>query len=135
MNSSMTAFFTEATGRVTMGDGALELTVEDARDYLYVPDARKFDKANRKAIHIAFQPLLKRPIGSVFNEIQRPDRQALDRAVLSAIGLDPNEMFASPVRRSQCTGARAHRPGEEKESIEGFSLKKSRQSYLRGCLE
>ena len=53
-----------------MGDGALELTVEDARDYLYVPDARKFDKVNRKAIRAAFQPLLQRPIGSVLDEIQ-----------------------------------------------------------------
>ncbi len=91
MNSSLTAFFTESTGRVTMGDGALELTVEDARDYLYVPDARKIDDPSRQAIHAAFQPLLQRPIGSVFDEIQLPDRQALDRAVLSAVGLNPDK--------------------------------------------
>jgi hypothetical protein len=91
MNSSLTAFFTEATGRVTMGDGALELTVEDARDYLYVPDVRNFDEADRETIRMAFQPLLKRPIGSVLDEIQKPDRQALDRAVLSAIGMDSDE--------------------------------------------
>jgi len=88
INSSLTAFFTETAGRVTLGDGALDLTVEDARDYLYVPDARKFDEASQQAIRAAFQPLLQRPIGSVLDEIQRPDRQALDRAVLAAIGLD-----------------------------------------------
>ena len=88
INSSLTAFFTETAGRVTLGDGALDLTVEDARDSLYVPDARKFDEASQQAIRAAFQPLLQRPIGSVLDEIQRPDRQALDRAVLAAIGLD-----------------------------------------------
>jgi methylase of polypeptide subunit release factors len=91
MNSSLTAFFTETAGRVSMGDGALELTVEDARDYLCVPDARKFDDPSRQAIRAAFQPLLQRSIGSVFDEIQLPDRQALDRAMLSAVGLDPDE--------------------------------------------
>jgi hypothetical protein len=74
-----------------MGDGALELKVEDARDYLLVPDPLKFDKASKKAIRSAFQPLLKRPIGSVLDEIKLPDRQTLDRAVLAAIGLDPDK--------------------------------------------
>ena len=91
LNSSLVAFLTESTGRVTLGDGALELKIEDARDYLLVPDPRKFSRAIQKAIHSAFKPLLQRPIGSVLEEIQRPDRQALDRAVLSAIGLDPEE--------------------------------------------
>ncbi len=88
INSSLAAFFTELAGRVTMGDGALELKVEDARDYLLVPNPRKFNKSSRQAIRTAFQPLLQRPIGSVLEEIQRPDRQAFDRAVLSAVGLD-----------------------------------------------
>lgn len=94
MNSSVTTIFTEVVGRVTMGDGALELKVEDARDYLHVPNPLRFDEAHRQAILAAFQPLLQRPIGSVFDEIQQPDRQALDRAVLSAMGLDPERWLA-----------------------------------------
>jgi methylase of polypeptide subunit release factors len=94
VNSSLIALFTEIAGRVSMGDGALELTVEDARDYLHVPDPRRFDEAQRQAILAAFQPLLQRPIDSVFDEMQRPDRQALDRAVLSAMGLDPGRWLA-----------------------------------------
>lgn len=90
MNSSLVAFFTELAGRVTLGDGALELTVEDARDYLWVPDVRLFSEADRQAIVDAFQPLLTRPINSVFDEVERPDRQALDAAVLRAMGLDPD---------------------------------------------
>ena len=90
MNTSVTAFFTELAGRVTMGDGALELTVEDASDYLRVPDVRQFDEADRQAIVDAFQPLLARPIGSVFDELQQLDRRALDGAILRAMGLDPD---------------------------------------------
>ncbi len=74
---------------MTLGDGVLELTVEDARDYLLVPDVRRFDAASRQHIVHAFQPLLERPIGSIFDEVQREDRRALDSAVLEALGLDP----------------------------------------------
>jgi hypothetical protein len=88
-NSSLSFLLVELTGRVTLGDGALELKVEDARDYLLVPDVRQFDIAACQAIIAAFQPLLQRPIGSVFEEVKRKDRQTLDRAVLQAMGLDP----------------------------------------------
>lgn len=91
MNSFFVAFFTELAGRVTMGDGALELKVEDARDYLLIPDPRCFNKKSLNAIREAFQLLIKRPILNIFEEIQQPDRQALDRAVLQAMGLEPNE--------------------------------------------
>jgi hypothetical protein len=73
-----------------MGDGALELKVKDARDYLYMPDARQFDAAERQAVVRVFQPLLERPIGSVFDEMKEPDRRALDEAVLRAMDLDPD---------------------------------------------
>lgn len=91
MNSSLTAFFTELAGRVTLGDGVLELTVEDARDYLLVPDARQLGGADRDRIIAAFEPLLARPIGSVFDELRQPDRRALDETVLRAVGLDPDQ--------------------------------------------
>ena len=47
MNCSLTSLNTEITGRVTLGDGVLELTVEEANDYLFVPDIRK-SSAHRK---------------------------------------------------------------------------------------
>jgi len=91
MNSSLVAFLTELAGRVTLGDGVLELTVEESGDYLRMPDVRQFSEEQRERILAAFEPLLKRPIGSVFNEVSRRDRQALDRAVLEALDLDPDE--------------------------------------------
>lgn len=91
LNSSVCAMMIELAGRVVLGDGALKLQVEDARDYLLVPDVGQFDAAAQQAIIAAFQPLLQRPIGSVFEEVKRQDRQALDRAVLQAMGLDPKD--------------------------------------------
>jgi hypothetical protein len=90
LNCSVTGLFMELAGRVTLGDGALELKVEDARDYLEVPDIRQFSEEDRRAIVDAFQPLLERPIGSVFEEVHLPDRKALDAAVLRALGLEPD---------------------------------------------
>jgi hypothetical protein len=89
MNSSLTALNIEVNGRVMLGEGVLELAVEDARDYLLVPEVRQFSPAARQTIVAAFQPLLTRPIGSVFEEAARKDRQALDVAVLRAMDLDP----------------------------------------------
>ena len=90
MNCSLTAFMTELAGRVTLGDGALELTVEDAADGLHIPDVRKFDATQQREIQDAFKPLLARPIGSVREEIGKSDRRILDAAVLRAMGLDPD---------------------------------------------
>ena len=71
-----------------MGDGALELTVEDASDYLFIPDVRLFSKTQRNKIIETFQPLLHREINSVIKEIQKVDHQKLDGAVLTALGVD-----------------------------------------------
>lgn len=90
MNCSLTAFMTELAGRVTLGDGALELTVEDAADSLRIPDVHKFNAKQCAQIQEAFKPLLARPIGPVREEIGKPDRRALDAAVLRAMGLDPD---------------------------------------------
>nr|MBI3613128.1 hypothetical protein [Nitrospirota bacterium] len=90
LNSSLCALSCEIAGRVTMGDGVLELKVEDARDYLLVPDLREAG-GEKKAIASAFETLCKREIGSVFEEVKQKDRQALDAAILTAIGLDPKK--------------------------------------------
>lgn len=88
LNSSIFSLFVETAGRVSMGDGALELTVEDASDYLFIPDVRLFSKPQRNKIIETFQPLLHREINSITKEIQKVDRQKLDGAVLTALGLD-----------------------------------------------
>jgi len=91
LNSSLTSLFLELTGRVILGDGVLDVMVEDARDYLLVPDIRSASKPMVKTIVSAFQPLLKRPIQSVFDEVKQADRHEMDSIVLTAIGLDPKK--------------------------------------------
>jgi len=89
LNSTVVALFIETTGRVTLGDGVLELTVEEAGDYLMVPDMRRFSRTDAARIIKALAPLLSRPIGSIFDEVHRADRRKLDEAVLRAMGLKP----------------------------------------------
>ena len=101
LNSSVTALCTEVFGRVTLGEGALELAVEDARDYLLVPDIRKITAAQKKSITAAFGKLCARPIGKVFEEVKQKDRQALDASVLSAIGFDPKK-YLQPIYDGLC---------------------------------
>jgi hypothetical protein len=101
INSSVVSLATELTGRVTMGDGALELTVEDAREYLLVPDLRKTSATDKKAINDAFETLCKREIGDIFEEVKQKDRQALDAAILTAIRLDPKK-YLKVIYESLC---------------------------------
>lgn len=101
LNSSLCALGSELAGRVTMGDGVLELKVEDARDYLLVPDIRKATAAQKKMISAAFESLCKREIKNVFEEVKQLDRQALDAAVLRAIGLDPKK-YLKPIYEALC---------------------------------
>lgn len=101
LNSSITSLFLECIGRVTLGDGALEMIVEDARDYLLIPDLRKVNATTRKAIIKAFETITSRPIGTVFNEIKQKDRQELDKLVLEAIGLNPKK-YLKPLYEGLC---------------------------------
>lgn len=88
LNSSVASLTSEAVGRVTMGDGALELTVEDARDYLPIPNIRVLSAANRTRITNSFRPLLNRDIRPVNEELKQDDRRAFDAEMLKAMGID-----------------------------------------------
>ena len=101
LNSSVCALSTEIFGRVTMGDGVLELKVEDANDYLLVPDLREASLDQKNAITYAFKRLCTREIGSVFDEVSKKDRKALDSAILDAIGLDPKK-YLRPIYEGLC---------------------------------
>jgi hypothetical protein len=101
MNCSLTSLATEVVGRVSLSDGALEFSAEDARDYLLVPALRNATAKKKKAITDAFEKLCEREIGSVFEEVKQADRQALDRAVLPGIGLDPKQ-YLQPIYDALC---------------------------------
>jgi len=101
LNSSLTALMIESYGRLVMGDGALELTIEDARNHLLVPDLRDATAPQKKAITTAFETLCQREIGNVFDEVKQKDRQALDAAILAAIGLDAKK-YLKPIYEALC---------------------------------
>lgn len=88
LNSSLSALFLELIGRVSLGDGALDVMVEDAEVYMLIPNI--FTGKNQQIIK-AFDKLLTRPIKPIFEEVKMKDRQALDSAVLEALGLDPKK--------------------------------------------
>ncbi|HUS67751.1 MAG TPA: class I SAM-dependent methyltransferase [Kofleriaceae bacterium] len=76
LNATTTALALEALGRASLGEGALEWTVADAAR-LPVIDPRALGPAAAAALAV----LARRPIGSVADERDRPDRARLDRAV------------------------------------------------------
>jgi len=91
LNTSVTALGVELTVPLTAGDGVCELRVEDAREYLPVPDVRKAAKQVRIKIDKALESLLERPIEPVASECKRDDRRSFDATVLKAVGLDPKK--------------------------------------------
>jgi len=101
LNSFFVAASAELVGRTVKGDGVLEVDYEDLRNHLLVPDVRKFTNNNAKRILDCFSKLVNRPIGSVVDEVRRPDRQAFDAAVLRAIGLDPRK-YLKPIYEGLC---------------------------------
>lgn len=97
LNATTTALALESLGRASMGEGALEWTVADAAG-LPVIDPRT---VGRDALR-AFDALMRRPIGSVYEERTRRDRVELDAALVDA-DLDAiwDGLIASVRRREQ----------------------------------
>jgi hypothetical protein len=76
-------------GSASLGDGALDLPVTTARQRLWLPDPAALPPAPRRRILDAFRQVARRPVLPVWREVERPDRQALDAAILAGLGLDP----------------------------------------------
>jgi type I restriction enzyme M protein len=91
LNSFVVALSLECIAPVAAGEGVCEVRLEDARDSLLVPNLHKITKTDRSAILKAFQPLKKRSILRVPDEVKQKDRQAFDSVVLKAIGLEPKK--------------------------------------------
>ncbi len=80
LNSTYTSLALEACGRASLGEGALEWTVADARTLLVV-DPRRADADGTRALVAALRTLATRAVLDVERELGRADRQALDREV------------------------------------------------------
>ncbi len=98
LNSSISAFFMELIGRINLGEGALDVMVEDAQEYMLIPNIFHGDQMQ---ILREFDKLLSRPINPIFEEVKLKDRQRLDRLVLEAMGLDPKQ-YLLPIYKGLC---------------------------------
>jgi len=89
LNSTVLALATEVNGRVNLGEGALDNMAYEAETCL-VPNPAAFTDKSRKKILSAFDKLKKRAVKPIAEEVKQTDRRALDEAVLTALGLDPD---------------------------------------------
>ena len=91
LNSSFTAINREIVSRINLGDGATKTEGVDWANNIFIFNFKIFSKTKINKILTAFSKIKERPILSIEKEVKRKDRQALDNAILEAIGLDPNE--------------------------------------------
>jgi len=98
MNSCITFLGVELLGRLNLGEGLLTFYGPEIAE-LPIPSAQGISETFRKKILDSFDPLLKRPIASIFEEVKMKDRRAFDRIVLKAVGLDPKE-YLEPIYNS-----------------------------------
>lgn len=100
LNSSLFALFQEVYGRTALGGGLLQIFLDDVRP-IPLPNPETISSRLVAKIVKLFDVVATRPIESVFAEIQRPDRQALDKAILEAVGLDPRK-YLRPIYEGLC---------------------------------
>ncbi len=85
LNSALSLMAIESLGRINIG-GRINVYGPEIRA-LRIADPRIMSASARHAIGAAFGPLSSRPIGPISIEAGRPDRRALDVAVLDASGI------------------------------------------------
>jgi len=90
LNSSIFALFVELHARVNMGDGVLTFYGPDIKS-TFILNSEKIESKYKNNIDKLFEKIKVRPIEAIEKDVKRKDRQAFDKAVLEAIGLDPKE--------------------------------------------
>ncbi len=86
MNSAISIFMIEGMG-FGRGLGALDLSSDRIKQYMHVLDVSQLNEDNIQLIKNAFQPLLKREIMSIADELEKTDRIAFDDTVLAAFNI------------------------------------------------
>jgi hypothetical protein len=94
LNSTVSMFIIEGMG-FGRGLGALDLNKDRIEDYMHMLDATKLNEDAADAIKAAFAPLRDRDVLIVADELERPDRQNFDDAVLAALapGLERERIY------------------------------------------
>ena len=96
LNSSLINLFRELIGPLMLGEGVLDISVENFEYYLELPTLNGITENSKKNIMKAFAQISRRPIKPVSGELKEKDRRAFDRAILEALELDP-EKYLEPL--------------------------------------
>ena len=93
LNSAWFELQLELQGRVNFGEGVLWLATYEIENLL-LPDPRYIPSIQADELVAAFEALLDRPAGSVYEEAMQSDWQALNAVVFDILGLSPMEGVA-----------------------------------------
>jgi len=155
VNSTLTAFLIENVGRATLGEGALELTVEETQSDVLIPDPKLFaSQKARKALLASFQKIAKRRILPIGREIRNVARQQFDNVVWRALGVPQaivreitkalpeavQERLTLPTLRTTSRKAREVRDIKElekvvEEAVMASGIRRFPEAFLRGKVE
>jgi hypothetical protein len=99
MNSILGLFYLEALG-FGRGEGALDLSSDKLKNSLYILNPNLLNKVQKEEIINKFQPMLKRPILTIEEELTNKDRLEFDKEVLKCFGIEKVE---NKIRKSLLT--------------------------------
>jgi methylase of polypeptide subunit release factors len=88
LNSTWARYYSEVTCRQMTGAQAIADIDVNVAEQIMLPDPRGLTAAFKKRLLTVFKELARRPILSIFDEVERADRRKLDELVLSALGFD-----------------------------------------------
>src|SRR6185369_323699 len=86
LNSTWARYYAEITCRQMTGAQAIADIDVSVAEQIMIPDPRNISPPIKRKLVAAVLELSRRPVGSVFEEIKRPDRLRLDGLTLEAIG-------------------------------------------------
>lgn len=90
LNSTLIALQIECNGIVNLGEGVLNIYINEIENLL-LPIIEKIDEQHKRRVIDNFFKIFDKPIKSIFEEIKIIERQKFDSAVLEAIGLNAKE--------------------------------------------
>ena len=90
MNSTLFALIRETVSRVNLGDGATETEGIDWKKSVLIPSPLLIDASDANTIKAAYDEIRLSQAGPIQSEVKRKERQKLDRAILKALGLNPD---------------------------------------------
>ncbi len=118
LNSTWARYYAEITCRQMTGAQAIADIDVAVAEQIMIPDARELSAAIKRRLESALTAIARRPVLSLFAEVQRADRRRLDGLVLEAIGFTDrternavlDELYAAVTRLVRARIAKSSQP-------------------------